>query len=101
MSSVLYSELSASARAKPKGSLPWSLRRRRRRGLIGPVRSGRGRYCTPRSQVMHQARQVSTGSFPLPDGHLKGVQGQVGAHWPVEVCQPTIRREKTSVTKAT
>ena len=50
---------------------------------------------------MHQARQVSTGSFPLPDGHLKGVQGQVGAHWPVEVCQPTIRREKTSVTKAT
>ena len=32
---------------------------------------------------MHQARQVSTGSFPLPDGHLKGVQGQVGAHWPV------------------
>ena len=41
------------------------------------------RYCTPRSQVMHQARQVSTGSFPLPDGHLKGVQGQVGAHWPV------------------
>ena len=27
---------------------------------------------------MHQARQVSTGSFPLPDGHLKGVQGQVG-----------------------
>ena len=36
------------------------------------------RYCTPRSQVMHQARQVSTGSFPLPDGHLKGVQGQVG-----------------------
>ena len=36
------------------------------------------RYCTPRSQVVHQARQVSTGSFPLPDGHLKGVQGQVG-----------------------
>ena len=35
-------------------------------------------YCTPRSQVVHQARQVSTGSFPLPDGHLKGVQGQVG-----------------------
>ena len=40
------------------------------------------RYCTPRSQVVHQARQVSTGSFPLPDGHLKGVRGQVGAHWP-------------------
>jgi len=32
---------------------------------------------------MHQARQVSTGSFPLPDGHLQGVQGQVGTHWPV------------------
>ena len=41
------------------------------------------RYCTPRSQVVHQARQVSTGSFPLPDGHLQGVQGQVGARWPV------------------
>ena len=39
-------------------------------------------YRAPRSQVVHQARQVSTGSFPLPDGHLKGVQGQVGAHWP-------------------
>ena len=36
------------------------------------------RYCTPRSQVVHQARQVSTGSFPLPDGHSQGVQGQVG-----------------------
>ena len=32
----------------------------------------------PTVGVMHQARQVSTGSFPLPDGHLKGVQGQVG-----------------------
>ena len=41
------------------------------------------RYCTPRSQVMHQARQVSTGSLSLPDGHSQGVQGQVGAHWPV------------------
>ena len=36
------------------------------------------RYCTPRSQVVYQARQVSTGSFPLPDGHSQGVQGQVG-----------------------
>ena len=41
------------------------------------------RYCTPRSQVVHQARQVSTGSFPLPGGHLKGVQGKVCEHWPV------------------
>ena len=41
------------------------------------------RYCTPRSQVVHQARQVSTGSLSLPDGHSQGVQGQVGAHWPV------------------
>ena len=40
-------------------------------------------YCTPRSQVVHQARQVSTGSFPLPGGHLKGVQGQVCEHWSV------------------
>ena len=36
------------------------------------------RYCTPRSQVVHQARQVSTGSFPLPGGHLKGIQPQEG-----------------------
>ena len=36
----------------------------------------------PSVGVVHQARQVSTGSFPLPDGHLKGVRGQVGAHWP-------------------
>ena len=41
------------------------------------------RYCTPRGQVVHQARQVSTGSFPLPDGHFQGAGGQVGAHWPV------------------
>ena len=31
---------------------------------------------------MHQARETSPGAFPLPDGHLEGVQGQVGAHWP-------------------
>ena len=36
------------------------------------------RYCTPRSQVVHQARQIGPLTFPLPDGHLKGVQGQVG-----------------------
>ena len=40
-------------------------------------------YCTPRSQVMHQAREISPLTFPLPDGHLQGVQGQVGARWPV------------------
>ena len=57
-------------------------------------------YRAPRSQVVHQARQVSTGSFPLPDGHLKGVQGQVGAHCRQVVCQPMILREYTSVTKA-
>ncbi len=27
---------------------------------------------------MHQAREISPGAFPLPDGHLQGVQGQVG-----------------------
>ena len=27
---------------------------------------------------MHQARQVGPLTFPLPDGHLQGVQGQVG-----------------------
>ena len=40
-------------------------------------------YCTPRSQVMHQAREISPLTFPLPDGHSQGVQGQVGTHWPV------------------
>ena len=35
-------------------------------------------YCTPRSQVMHQTRQVGPLTFTLPDGHLQGVQGQVG-----------------------
>ena len=40
-------------------------------------------YCTPRSQVVHQAREISPLTFSLPDGHLKGAGGQVGAHWPV------------------
>ena len=57
-------------------------------------------YCTPRSQVMHQARQVSTGSLSLPYGHSQGVQGRP-VYRLVEVCQPMILREKTSVTKAT
>ena len=51
----------------------------------GPVRNGRGRYCTPRSQVMDQAGQVSTGSFSLADGHLQGAGIQVGhtaVRWP-------------------
>jgi len=37
-------------------------------------------YCTPRSQVMHQTRQVGPLTFTLPDGHLQGVPGQGGAH---------------------
>ena len=32
---------------------------------------------------MHQAREISPLTFPLPDGHLQGVQGQLGARWPV------------------
>ena len=36
------------------------------------------RYCTPRSQVVHQTREISPLTFPLPDGHSQGVQGQVG-----------------------
>ena len=32
----------------------------------------------PTVGVMHQAHQVGPGSLSLPDGHLKGVQGQVG-----------------------
>ena len=35
-------------------------------------------YCTPRSQVVHQAREISSGAFALLDSHLQGVQGQVG-----------------------
>ncbi len=35
-------------------------------------------YCTPRSQVVHQARQLGSLTFSLPDGRLQGVQGQVG-----------------------
>ena len=32
----------------------------------------------PSVGVVHQARQLGPLTFPLPDGHLKGVQGQVG-----------------------
>ena len=32
---------------------------------------------------MHQAKEISSPTFSLPDGHLQGVQGQVGARWPV------------------
>jgi hypothetical protein len=35
----------------------------------------------------------------LPDGHLQGVQGQVGAQGPAS-CQPTIARENASITRA-
>lgn len=41
------------------------------------------RYCTPRSQVVYQARQVNALAPALPDSHFQGVQGQVSAHWPV------------------
>ena len=40
MSSALYSELSASARAKPKGGYPWSPQRRPPRTRPGQPRSG-------------------------------------------------------------
>ena len=40
-------------------------------------------YRAPRSQVIHQAREISPLAFSLPEGYLQGVQGQVGAHWPV------------------
>lgn len=57
--------------------------------------------CTPRSRAVHQAREAGLGSFPLPDGHLEGIQSQVGDTGRQVVCQPMIRREYTSVTKAT
>ena len=51
---------------------------------------------------MHQARQAGPLTFPLPDGHLKGVQGKgrctLAGRW---FRQPMILREYTSVTKAT
>ena len=59
-------------------------------------------YCTPRLQVVHQARQVRPCSFSLPDSHFQGAGSQVGVQARlVEVCQPMILREFTSVTKAT
>ena len=79
---LVQGSLSASARARPEGVPPWSPRRRLPRPRPGLPRSGRDRYRAPRSQVVHQARQVSTGSFSLPDGRLLGARGQVGAHWP-------------------
>ena len=45
-------------------------------GQGGPVVNGPVLH--PTVGVVHQARQVSTGSFPLPDGHLKGIQPQEG-----------------------
>ena len=82
ISSALYKEFRASARAKPKGV---ALRPHRGDclGLGQGLPVANGPVLHPTVGVMHQARQVSTGSLSLPDGHLKGVQGQVGAHWPV------------------
>ena len=79
MSSTLYKELDCLSR----GIVMGVLLRPHRGSLIEPACSGWGRYCTSRSQVAHQAGQVSTDSLSLPVGHLKGVQGQVGAHCPV------------------
>jgi hypothetical protein len=45
---------------------------------------------------MHQPLQAA---MSLPDGHLQGVQGQVGSDR--EACQPTRQRLKASMTKAT
>ena len=56
--------------------------RRPPRTRTGPVHSGWLGTYAPRSQVVHQAREISPLTFPLPDGHSQGVQGQAGAHWP-------------------
>ena len=82
ISSALYKEFRASARAKPKG-----VALRPHRGDCLAVGQGLpvadGPVLHPSVGVVHQARQIGPLTFPLPDGHLKGVQGQVGAHWPV------------------
>jgi len=83
ISSALHKELSASAGAKPKGGHPSTPPRRPPRTRTGRPRSGWTCTYAPRSQVMHQAREISPLTFPPPDGHLQGVQGQVGARWPV------------------
>ena len=77
MSSALYSELSASARAKPKG-VSLGTHRGDRIGLGQGCPVADGPVLHPTVGVMDQAGQVSSGSFPLRGGHLKGVQGQVG-----------------------
>ena len=73
ISSALYKEFSASARAKPKG-IPLRAYRGDRLAL-GQGLPHSGWTCTyaPRSQVVHQARQVGPLTFSLPDGHLQGV----------------------------
>ena len=77
ISSALYKEFRASARAKPIGD---ALRPRRGDRLAvgqgSPVADGPVLH--PSVGVVHQARQVGPLAFPLPDGHLQGVQGQVG-----------------------
>ena len=77
ISSALYSELSGSARAKPKGvALRPHRGDRLALGQGGPVANRPVLH--PTVGELHQAREVSPGEFPLPDGHSQGVQGQVG-----------------------
>ena len=77
ISSALYKEFRASARAKPKG-IPFRAYRGDCLAVGQSLPIANGPVLHPTVGVMHQARQVGPLTFPLPDGHLKGVQGQVG-----------------------
>ena len=77
ISSALYSELSTSARAKPKG-VPLRPHRGDRLALGQGSPVANRPVLHPTAGAVHQARQVGPLTFPLPDGHLQGVQGQVG-----------------------
>ena len=99
ISSALYKEFRASARAKPKGV---ALRPHRGDRLaLGqglPVANGPVLHPTVASDALDP--EISSLVFSLPNGHLKGSRTKSVHTGRQVVCEPTIRR-KTSVTKAT
>ena len=99
ISSALYKEFRASARAKPKGV---ALRPHRgdRLGLGHSLPVANGPVLHPTVGVVHQTRQLGPLTFPLPDGHSQGVLGQVGVQAGGGL-PAMILREYTPVTKAT
>ena len=99
MSSALYSELSASARAKPKG-IPLRAYRGDCLAVGQSLPIANGPVLHPTVGVVHQTRQLGPLTFPLPDGHSQGVLGQVGVQAGGGL-PAMILREYTPVTKAT